>query len=1717
MFKRLISVLLIISFIVIISVPGLSSGASAYPRNGFRLVAVESDSTGISVDTEFLLETKKDFSLNDVKEAFSIDGEPDPVIKELDKNFFSINLSRPLLENTLYTFRMNKDVETTWVFQTQTEFKILGSLPGNQSIGVPVNSGIEINFSHSNFSDIKDHFEIIPHVEGRFQIHDKTAVFVPNGLEFETIYTVRIKKGIQINGTDRVINDDYIFSFETRAKETSQPQENTITINYNQQITEVSSDEDIELSLRYHIRNPGNSVPVLDVNTSVYAYRDFESFHEAVILRNIPPEWAQINYSNTVIPVDGLQKVLEFNHVINEDQTTYGNALIKIPQKLPKGYYVVDSYCRDKRAQQFVQVTDTGIFITKSTSKTLVWVNDLKTNKPLANAKISFYGIDDVFYSNNNGISTFDTDLIDNLTRQESMVSFYDDYYFRYYYGGNYNKQFMSVTTANGDKSLLNTSSYSSGSGNNYWKYFFTDRGMYKPNDTISLWGFIKNRYEYEDINYLTLEISQGYFWGGRSGLPVVKENIEVTDNFFEGEIQIPNLPMGHYTISIKKGNDTISNSMIRVEEYVKPSYKMEITKDKVAVFVGDEVNFNLKAAFFEGTGVSNLNTSYSINTGSLTGLRINENAVTDVRGNYNIKYLPEVTRNIQGIYSIPITARALLPETGEISASNSVRVFVNDVDVQRNGNIKNEVGYINAKVHEIVLDRLNDGTANHFNDYLGNPVANKRITGTINKNTWIKEKTGTYYDYINKVTYDTFRYRLQTTKLKDFSMFTDSDGEASYTFDAPKIENTYYSADISCVDNSGRNMTFRVFIGERIDYSRHYNDNTYNLRPNKNNYRLGENVELDFTFANNNLPDGNYIYIYSQNGIMDYDISNKSKHNFKFTKDYMPNVHTTAVYFNGRTYVSASTSIQYDMEEKNLIIEGKTDKDYYRPGETVKLYVDVKDIAGNPVKSVVNASIVDEAFFSLLDQNVNVLDNLYSRVISGIYYEKKSHVGYNMDPWDDIRYAPPSNGVEAPSEDASNSDVRSDFRDTARFVSIETDSDGKGHISFKLPDNVTSWRITLTAISKELHAGSEKTNMIVTLPFFINYSFNNSYLKGDQPVMAVNAYGVGLHEKDDVYFEVYDKENPDTRITVRGKAFERINIPLWTLEEGYYDLIIRAYTENGFSDAVQHSINVVDSYYQLERAEFADVVSGMDIKAGEQGYTSLTFHDRSNGMYFSQLLSLYFRTGNRIDQLISRYIASQLLSEYFDDYFVNLIDQPDLSQYQKHDGGLSLLPYSESDIDLTAKMVVYAKDMVNTQQLKNYFNDKLNDNSSRIKALYGLSVLKEPVLLMLEEAEKIDNLSIIDTIYLALSYYELGDYFKAQSIYDERISKHIEEFAPYYRVNTKSSKDDILEATSLCAYLAAKLDRPEKTGLYEYCLRNFTRDILIYTEKLMYITEEIGKADSENVQFTYTYDGEERTIELKNGRSHTMRLLPHQLEKFEITDVKGKVSLVSVFKESVFDIKEQSNEISVRRSYHFENGTPISSYTLKQGDIIKVRLEWNLSDTAFDGVYEITDYLPSGLKPYRSLRNVEGQKVTFYAYRSSRTYVEYYARVVSPGVYTAQGTVIQGRTSRDIINTAKTDIITVETDELVSIPIDPPPFSPSLDPILYGDLNGDGKINSIDYVLLRRYLLEIIDSFPVAIEAADLNGDGKVNSTDLVILRRYLLVMIDRFPVQQR
>lgn len=69
----------------------------------------------------------------------------------------------------------------------------------------------------------------------------------------------------------------------------------------------------------------------------------------------------------------------------------------------------------------------------------------------------------------------------------------------------------------------------------------------------------------------------------------------------------------------------------------------------------------------------------------------------------------------------------------------------------------------------------------------------------------------------------------------------------------------------------------------------------------------------------------------------------------------------------------------------------------------------------------------------------------------------------------------------------------------------------------------------------------------------------------------------------------------------------------------------------------------------------------------------------------------------------------------------------------------------------------------------------------------------------------------------------------------------------------------------------------------------------------------------------------------------------------------------------------------------------------------------------------------------------------------------------------------------------------------------------------MYGDLDGSKDISSIDFSLLKQYILGAIDKFPSddGRIAADLDGNNSIDAIDFVLMKEYLLGKRTKFPVE--
>ena len=66
-------------------------------------------------------------------------------------------------------------------------------------------------------------------------------------------------------------------------------------------------------------------------------------------------------------------------------------------------------------------------------------------------------------------------------------------------------------------------------------------------------------------------------------------------------------------------------------------------------------------------------------------------------------------------------------------------------------------------------------------------------------------------------------------------------------------------------------------------------------------------------------------------------------------------------------------------------------------------------------------------------------------------------------------------------------------------------------------------------------------------------------------------------------------------------------------------------------------------------------------------------------------------------------------------------------------------------------------------------------------------------------------------------------------------------------------------------------------------------------------------------------------------------------------------------------------------------------------------------------------------------------------------------------------------------------------------------------DVVIYGDINGDGKISVVDLVMMQKQILGTSQLSGAYAAAADISRDGKVSVKDLVNLQKNLKIAIKR------
>lgn len=1603
----------------------------------FELVALNENVNGIHPSTAFELRAKAQTTVEKIKENLTFKPRVAFAVEKTGGATYRITPEKTLDAGDMLTARLAvtfqtenggaKDHTYSWAYQVQEEFQIVSTLPRNAATNIPVNTGIEMTFSHVGFEGAEENFSITPETPGRFETHRKTFVFVPNEkLKISTLYTVRLKKDVRLPKTDETLKDDLVFQFETA--EYSDPEsyryDSTPGITSIGQKTNESSTSEVPI----FVVNGVSLSQIKETDLSIYEFPNREAYANAFDAFNAIPYWARSRdqwtmdtstlalHSKTTVPL--------------QDLGNYWQYAVSAPDKLSKGFYLIELQGRNNvNPQALLAVTDITGFATLSETKLVVWSHDAKTKQPLAKARVTLSDGAELGTTNADGLLAIDTPspLLENFRNSFGtlIIEKSPDVLYLPLVG---NAEGFTQYQYNRPRRVQN-----------YWSYLYVDQPIYRPNDTINFWGVVKPR-DSRDASDVTVTLYAGYPYQDASR-PIVSEKTITLGTFgtFEGSIALSNLtPSSQYSLALEIDGNTLFETSVDVQTFVKPAYNLDVTPAVQGVMNEESLTHTVTARFFNGSPVQNVEITAQGDKKSTT----NEQGVTTFSTIYRGQ------REGQDSFENP-TFNPTHPEEGDIWAQALVRVFPSSEVIAVQSDAEGATAHITGTLSALDLAGYNAGKFQNYEDPIGSPIGQDAVHLNAKRTWFTKRENGTFYDFIQKKAVPRYTYDYHDEPAFEADMRTNDDGTFSFTFEMK--EDSSYMIDVNSRDSNNRLVERSTYVTPRSSVGSGQTG-YFELRlnekipkqwepENRNEFAVGDTVKATFMKDGAVLPKSvspTFLYLTAQNGIRDTETSVEPTFGFTFSTKDIPNVILQGVWFDGRTYWTSDAQggffhsgsvASFDEKDRELTISATPDKQEYTPGDTVALNIQTTRPDGKGTEAVVNVSLVDEAVYAVRERDVAFLTSLYKDVDSGIYSSYGSH-----------RYPLGFSGAEG---GGGGGGLRQKFFDKALFKTVTTDRNGKAALSFTLPDNVTSWRATVHGIDEDYYAGNAISKIPVTLPFFVDAVLAGDYVEGDDVVMTVRTFGTAINDASPVDIRVSSDTLPFDAVTKSVTGFDAVDIPLGKLPLGNHSVRIEA-KSGELGDAVARTVTVAPSRLAIPMSTVEDVTVGWKPTVEAERSIDVTFTDANRGKYYPRLYDDLYTYGDRLDQKLGRVIAATLFNTYFSG--TEPVEDIDAEQYQlagseDSRGGLALFPYSDHDLALSAHVAASMKaDEFDAVALSEYFSRTLSNITrttlEHSQSLYGLAALHEPVLLEIREVLASDKITDTDRLTLALGLAELGDDAGATEIFDTLEGTYGKTMDTSAVLELGDTRDEQLENTMLFAELAAMLQKPNADNYYNYARDNAAEDTLLVLAELNYLETRLSTLPETSLTLRYELQGAEHELALENGQAGNVLLTDDTLDTFRVTSLEGSALAVttSTRKAAPEEVNRDSS-ISVTRTY--------AKTTISAGDLVKVTMKIGIANSAPDGAYQISDFVPSGLtivaQPYRRAQyisdpnvrypySIDGQRISFLYYKDEKydTFT-YYARVINKGTYLAERPVIQSIQAPSVRMGGNEEIVTIQ------------------------------------------------------------------------------------------
>lgn len=813
-------------------------------------------------------------------------------------------------------------------------------------------------------------------------------------------------------------------------------------------------------------------------------------------------------------------------------------------------------------------ITDVGVTFKTSPEGILLWATSLQTGEPMANLAVELRD------KTNKILWTGSTDM-NGLARApgwkklDTVIPSWGQ-----------PEIYAFVSSAGGDavvSSLWNQGlepwrfnlSYDYNPQQEYiHSVLFADRGVYRPGETVYLKGLSRlmadGAWRLPDVVRGTVFISDA------RGEEVFKQDVTVSSGMgtFDLKYDIPqNAFTGNWTArftpSVKNAQDVSSAYYsFSVEAVKQADFKVNLRAENQDYVSGQEAAFAASAQYNFGSPLADAKAQWTLRR---------EMAWFEPEEYDGYTFTPYFLRENE----YKDNGKLLLNSSGTLDAKGAISFSARMPSVSFPTSVYAELG-VQSPARQELFARTSV-LVHPASFYLGSKVLTERaeqgqpvraeivavtpqgkatqatVTAQIRKEQWFSiRKTG-------------LSGRLEWVsekKVTDLPSQTLKVGEKGAVLSFTPQETGSYYVTLTSQDEAGRKVLggFDVFVyGEGQAYWKKTDDDLLILTADKNEYKPGKTARIS---VQSPYEQALALVTVEREGILDAWVTTvKGGADYvevPVKPSYLPNVYVSVTLVRGRSadpvddkgvdlgkpqgkvgYVNLN--VVPDSKKIEPVI--KPNKTKYKPGDEVTLKITAKANAKNTPAEVV-VMVVDEGVLALSDYKTpDLFSEFYgSRPVSVFTMDNRVYVvgQRNFGEKGENR-----GGGGSSAAKLGGVDLRSNFVFTPYFnAAVTTDKKGRAEVKFKLPDNLTQFRIMAVAMTAD-EFGSAETFIRVSKPVMVTSNLPRFARKGD-----TFSCGAVVYNYEDKKGDMEVTARAEGAVKLTGPQTQTVNVPLGAARE---------------------------------------------------------------------------------------------------------------------------------------------------------------------------------------------------------------------------------------------------------------------------------------------------------------------------------------------------------------------------------------------------------------------------------------------------------------------------------------------------------------------------------------------------------------------------------------